>query len=288
MAAPVDKEAQRGLSDQDLSVELPAPPAWKKLYLPKKSGTPRKNEIVFIAPTGEEFNSRKQLEQYLKSHPGNPSISEFDWGTGETPRRSARISEKVKATPPSTEGRRPKKRGRKSSASKKDAEMKDDVSEKVAGEENGGAGPKESQVPNGDNGDKEQLETNPDEGLEKDIEFKNNTQKAENGVEELKEVKPSHEAGCTEQASDASNEKQDKPENASMDKSAGADHVKLNGAAPLAIGELGETQELLNRDSKVQEEAVQTKDGEVMENAKPKEPERIDGVHPPNPAAVSC
>lgn len=88
--------------------------------MPKKGGTPRKNEIIFIAPTGEEINNRRQLEQYLKSHPGNPAISEFDWGTGETPRRSARISEKVKATPPS-ESEPPKKRGRKSSGSKKES-----------------------------------------------------------------------------------------------------------------------------------------------------------------------
>ncbi|XP_011008465.1 PREDICTED: methyl-CpG-binding domain-containing protein 11-like [Populus euphratica] len=39
-------------------------------------------------------------------------------GTGETPRRSARISEKAKATPP--EKKHPKKRGQKSSGSKKD------------------------------------------------------------------------------------------------------------------------------------------------------------------------
>nr|XP_034922555.1 methyl-CpG-binding domain-containing protein 11-like [Populus alba] len=39
-------------------------------------------------------------------------------GTGETPRRSARISEKAKATPPEKE--HPKKRGQKSSGSKKD------------------------------------------------------------------------------------------------------------------------------------------------------------------------
>lgn len=90
-------------------------------FFPKKVGTPRKSEIVFIAPTGEEISSKKQLEQYLKAHPGNPAVSEFDWGTGETPRRSARISEKVKSTPP-TETEPPKKRSRKSSSgSKKDS-----------------------------------------------------------------------------------------------------------------------------------------------------------------------
>lgn len=89
-------------------------------FFPKKSGTPKKNEIVFTAPTGEEINNRKQLEQYLKAHPGSPAISEFDWGSGETPRRSARISEKAKAAPP-PESEPPKKRGKKSPASKKEA-----------------------------------------------------------------------------------------------------------------------------------------------------------------------
>ncbi|KAF8389124.1 hypothetical protein HHK36_025810 [Tetracentron sinense] len=88
-------------------------------FMPKKGGTPKKNEIIFIAPTGEEITSRRQLEQHLKSHPGGPAISEFDWGTGETPRRSTRISEKAKATPP-PESEPPKKRRRKSSGSKKD------------------------------------------------------------------------------------------------------------------------------------------------------------------------
>lgn len=117
-----------GAKEEVLSVELSAPPAWKKLFFPKKVGTPRKTEIVFIAPTGEEISSRKQLELYLKAHPGNPAISEFDWGTGETPRRSARISEKVKSTPPA-ETEPPKKRARKSSGSKKDNKETESASE---------------------------------------------------------------------------------------------------------------------------------------------------------------
>ncbi|XP_058113463.1 methyl-CpG-binding domain-containing protein 11-like isoform X2 [Magnolia sinica] len=91
--------------------------------MPSKGGTPKKNEIIFIAPTGEEMSNRRQLEQYLKSHPGNPPVSEFDWGTGDTPRRSARISEKLKAAPPQ-ESEPKKKRSRKSTGSKKgDVEM---------------------------------------------------------------------------------------------------------------------------------------------------------------------
>lgn len=93
-------------------------------FVPKQSGTPKKNEIIFTAPTGEEISNKRQLEQYLKAHPGGPAVSEFDWGTGETPRRSARISEKVKATP-SPESDPPKKRSRKSSGSKKDSKEKE-------------------------------------------------------------------------------------------------------------------------------------------------------------------
>ncbi|XP_057508709.1 methyl-CpG-binding domain-containing protein 11-like isoform X1 [Actinidia eriantha] len=119
MASSVEK-----VTLEVLSLELPAPSGWKKKFMPKKGGTPKKNEIVFIAPTGEEITNRRHLEQYLKSHPGGPAISEFDWGTGETPRRSVRISEKAKATPsPETES--PKKRSRKTSASKKDDKEKE-------------------------------------------------------------------------------------------------------------------------------------------------------------------
>ncbi|KAJ4952990.1 hypothetical protein NE237_029822 [Protea cynaroides] len=114
----LNKEIHTGAQDEVVSVELPAPPGWTKKFMPKKGGTPKKNEIIFIAPTGEEMGNRKQLEQYLKSHPGGPAISEFDWGTGETPRRSARISERAKAAPP-PEHEPPKKRSKKSAAGSK-------------------------------------------------------------------------------------------------------------------------------------------------------------------------
>lgn len=140
--------------EEIVSVDLPAPAGWTKKFLPKQGGTPTKNEIIFISPTGEELSTRKQLEQYLKTHAGNPPISEFDWGTGETPRRSARISKKLKETPP-PESDPPKKRSRTSSGKKKsketevasketegekDVEMKDEEASKEdkagAGEEN--------------------------------------------------------------------------------------------------------------------------------------------------------
>ncbi|EHA8588932.1 methyl-CpG-binding domain-containing protein 11 [Cocos nucifera] len=95
-----------------------------RLFMPKKGGTPYRNEIVFISPTGEEVKNKRQLDVYLRSHPGNPASSEFDWGTGDTPRRSARISEKAKATE-TPEGEKPKKRERKSSSKKGGNKNKD-------------------------------------------------------------------------------------------------------------------------------------------------------------------
>uniref|UniRef100_M4EEJ5 glucan endo-1,3-beta-D-glucosidase n=1 Tax=Brassica campestris TaxID=3711 RepID=M4EEJ5_BRACM len=114
------QQQKMGTEDEIVSVELPAPSSWKKLFFPNKV---KKTEIVFVSPTGEEINNRKQLEQYLKSHPGSPAIAEFDWTTSGTPRRrSARISEKTKSTP-SPDKEPPKKRGRtKSSGSKKDTD----------------------------------------------------------------------------------------------------------------------------------------------------------------------
>ncbi|KAG9146849.1 hypothetical protein Leryth_005162 [Lithospermum erythrorhizon] len=118
MASGIDKDEVK--DDEVLTVDLPAPPSWKKLYIPRRSGTPRKSEVMFIAPTGEEITGRKQLEQYLKAHPGNPASSEFDWGTFDSPRRSARLSEKVKTTPPSKDSEPPMKRGKRSSIKKKE------------------------------------------------------------------------------------------------------------------------------------------------------------------------
>ncbi|KAL2239275.1 methyl-CpG-binding domain-containing protein 11 [Sesamum indicum] len=100
-----------------VSIELPAPAGWVKKFTPKKGSTPQKNDIVFVSPTGEEIKNKRQLEQYLKSHPGEPASSEFDWSTGDTPRRSARLSEKSKAVEaPASQS--PKKKPRKSSSKK--------------------------------------------------------------------------------------------------------------------------------------------------------------------------
>ncbi|RWR85457.1 methyl-CpG-binding domain-containing protein 11-like protein [Cinnamomum micranthum f. kanehirae] len=116
-------------------MELSAPHGWKKKkFTPTKGGTLRRNEIFFISPTGEEIRNKRQLEQYLKSHPGGPSSTEFDWGTGDTPRRSARINDKVKATE-TPEGEQAKKRGKKSSDSKEEDEEKEGDKETEAPED---------------------------------------------------------------------------------------------------------------------------------------------------------
>lgn len=120
-----------------LVIELPAPPGWIKKFTPRKGGTPRRNDIVFISPTGEEIKHKRQLEQYLKSHTGGPAISEFDWGLGDSPRRSARLSEKLKAEE-APESESPKKKQRKSSLKKeaKDKNNNAEVEDEAIGNKN--------------------------------------------------------------------------------------------------------------------------------------------------------
>ncbi|XP_031092124.1 methyl-CpG-binding domain-containing protein 10-like [Ipomoea triloba] len=146
-------------TDELVSVELPAPPSWKKLYMPTEGG-----RVVFVAPTGEEINNKRQLGQYLKSHPGNPAASEFDWGTGETPRRSSRISEKSKARPLTSEIETHKKRRRTSSGRKKDskeaeeAEGKEEEKDKEAAKETEGEEKKEAETAKEETEDKKEGE----------------------------------------------------------------------------------------------------------------------------------
>ncbi|KAI3974555.1 hypothetical protein MKX01_020327 [Papaver californicum] len=125
--------------DEGVSVDLPAPDGWKKKFVPKKSGTPKRKEIIFISPTGEEIKNKRQLDQYLKTHPGGPSASEFDWSHGSTPRRSARISEKSKATE-SPQNEPAQKRARKSSSKKGAKEDSDAVAVETPKEEQTAAG----------------------------------------------------------------------------------------------------------------------------------------------------
>ncbi|XP_050231990.1 methyl-CpG-binding domain-containing protein 11 isoform X1 [Mercurialis annua] len=232
-----------------ISVELPAPSAWKKMYFPKTAGTPRKSEIMFIAPTGEEINGRKQLEQYLKSHPGNPPIAEFDWGTGETPRRSARISEKVKATP-TPEKEPAKKRSRNSSSgSKKSKEEKDSAPEK-------GEGEKEVEMQDAKGVEKENeeagkendvLEENPVEKGDKEGEV-GQTESADVSVEVAVEEKVNKDINVEEHAGE--NKDMNVEENACENK----DMIVEENA--------GE-----NKDMNVEENAGENKDMNVEENA---------------------
>ncbi|CAN6455156.1 unnamed protein product [Victoria cruziana] len=134
----VEANEAREQEQEVVSVDLPAPVGWKKKFVPKKGGTPKKNEIIFVSPTGEEIKNKKQLDQYLKSHPGCPAATEFDWGTGETPRRSTRISEKAKAAGPPEEEPK-KKRSKKSTGLKADKEVNVEPESAPAKTESGNA-----------------------------------------------------------------------------------------------------------------------------------------------------
>nr|CAB3466552.1 unnamed protein product [Digitaria exilis] len=130
-----DGEQQQAV-EEVVSVEMPAPEGWTKKFTPQSRG---KSEIVFVSPTGEEIKNKRQLSQYLKANPGGPAASEFDWGTGDTPRRSARISEKVKVFD-SPEGEKIPKRsrnstGRKGKQEKKKAPETEEAKEAEAGKD---------------------------------------------------------------------------------------------------------------------------------------------------------
>ncbi|GFQ04598.1 methyl-cpg-binding domain-containing protein 10 [Phtheirospermum japonicum] len=275
-------EAQRGLRDDVVSVELSAPASWKKLYLPKKGGTPKKNEILFIAPTGEEINNRKQLEQYLKAHSGNPPISEFDWGTGETPRRSARISEKVKSTPPSKENEPPKKRAKKSSATKKDKEseteneeVKETETQASDDEKEKDEEPKKPEVESEgkveENGGKESAEPEKDE---------NNEKTEDNAVEGI--IVDEHLSEIVEKTEP---EPTDKTE---TDKTDAGKEMGNNGVATdkMETDETDAGKEMGNNE--VAFEAAEEKSGgpqdNVMENGKVSQAQ----PHQPSPTAISC
>ncbi|KAF2301342.1 hypothetical protein GH714_024086 [Hevea brasiliensis] len=304
--------------EEVISVELPAPPAWKKMYLPKRAGTPRKSEIMFIAPTGEEINNRKQMEQYLKSHPGNPAISEFDWGTGETPRRSARISEKSKATP-TPDKEPPKKRGRKSSGSKKDSKETETTPEKgegekevqmqdaeEAGKENEEAGKendvtKENQVQEGDKKESVQTKNAENAGAE-NAQLAMEVQEQENADASLKN-KPAKEADSgegsagkmpqTEIEKETFSGEKDIPDAVTVEANEGAEKGNANGpngTVPASEGEVKEKPGIQENDVKCNisvDGKANTTDGEITENGKDSQTGQTDA--PQNPAPpVSC
>lgn len=36
--------------------------------------------MTFVAPDGEEIKTKRQLDKYLKAHPGTLSAGDFEWG----------------------------------------------------------------------------------------------------------------------------------------------------------------------------------------------------------------
>ncbi|BFI07618.1 hypothetical protein MPTK1_2g13780 [Marchantia polymorpha subsp. ruderalis] len=103
-----------GTMDSGFNDDLSAPQGWTKKLMPKKAGTPKRKDVIYIAPDGEEIKNKKQLDKYLKVHPGGPSSADFDWSTGETPRRSARLSSKGRLSSDSTDTEPVTKRSRRS------------------------------------------------------------------------------------------------------------------------------------------------------------------------------
>lgn len=110
-------------------------------------------------------------------------MSDFDWGTGETPRRSARISEKTKASP-SQESETPKKRSKKASDSKKENKEKEAVSE----------GNEETEVTDMEEDQNAEKDKNQDESKAQDpnvtIEAAAEDSKLTNDVVKISEVEP--------------------------------------------------------------------------------------------------
>ncbi|MCH84609.1 methyl-CpG-binding domain-containing protein 10-like, partial [Trifolium medium] len=205
-------------------------------FYPKKVGTPRKSEIIFVAPTGEEISSKKQLEKYLKAHPGNPNISEFDWGTGETPRRSTRISEKVKTTPPPSEDEPPKKRGRKSSGSKKDD--KETESAAVEGKEKTSAEEPKGDPIDADNKIDDKTKNDDAEEIKQSNAEGETFQEALNAVVDEEIVETAKENGTIDSS------KQEK--SGGTEENEGAEKVSLNVGDTNAEAEGGLVQETLN------------------------------------------
>ncbi|XVF74741.1 hypothetical protein PTKIN_Ptkin13bG0136100 [Pterospermum kingtungense] len=260
--------------EEVISVELPAPASWKKMFFPKKVGSPRKTEIMFVAPSGEEISTRKQLEQYLKAHPGNPPITEFDWGTGETPRRSARISEKVKATP-TPEKEPSKKRSRKSSSAKKENKETEAAPENAEGE-------KESEKEDTQATDKETA------GDDK----KEEAAGAEDTLTVMEVQEKPAEVSCTdgtrteaEKENDSRKKQSENPETATLEANGGAAKGNPNGAIPVSEGEAKEKQSLQEVAGKVEDKGKAV-DVEVVENGKVKPSEQTDAPQPPGAAAI--
>jgi len=54
---------------------------WFQLSGKSARGTPgKKKDVTFVAPDGEEIKTKRQLDKYLKAHPGTLTASDFEWG----------------------------------------------------------------------------------------------------------------------------------------------------------------------------------------------------------------
>jgi len=51
-------------------------------FFTKKSGILKRKDVSFLAPDGEELRNKRQLDKYLKNHPGSLMASDFDWISG--------------------------------------------------------------------------------------------------------------------------------------------------------------------------------------------------------------
>ncbi|XP_006847662.2 methyl-CpG-binding domain-containing protein 11 [Amborella trichopoda] len=136
MASPVVSEGGSKVEEhhQGAGQELRAPPGWKKKILAKNPGMPSPMEVVFISPSGSEIKNKRQLFAYLKSNPGGAAAADFDWSTGGTRRRSARLSEKLVLETPESESKNTAKRARKSHGSSAKSKENDDKSSQGSAE----------------------------------------------------------------------------------------------------------------------------------------------------------
>lgn len=231
-------------------------------------------KVVFIAPTGEEITSKRQLSQYLKSHPGNPAPSKFDWSTGDTPRRSARISEKIKARPSTPETEMPKKRRRvekKSLAALNEEDVKEVETPNVESAEHEGV-EKGKITTQGQTETEDKTQDGADKQNASEVEVgENATTKDENTLES------SWEANNTQQASSA----EDNPEEK---QGSGENPEKIDATEKGSSAAMEEeTKEIQGneRESKLQEEKAENSMKGLVQGF-------ANAPHHPSPAPISC
>lgn len=142
----------------------------------------------------------------MKSHPGDVAISDFDWSTGEAPRRSARISEKVKAAPPQEEP--PRKRARKSPGSKKKEQNEAEKSDGV----------KETEIKDAEMSEKEHPEIEKEKESSKDEEPKKEDETKEKENENSKDEEPKIDDETKEKENETSKDEEPKIEDETKEK----------------------------------------------------------------------